>query len=197
MGVPIRRAGAGDRDAVVELLHKAFAPDGVSRWLFPDPGQLERDHGTLMGAFFDMAMDEGGYVDLAEDGSAVAVWQSIPAGDHGDEGDPVGFRASINPDNERIEQIARLTGAAHPKDRAHEYLMVVGVEPDLHGQGLGTDLITAVLARCDRDGLHAYLEASSLRSRSLYERLGFAYLGRTIDLPDGPHMWPMWRDPRS
>ncbi|MYS18858.1 Acetyltransferase (GNAT) family protein [Streptomyces sp. DvalAA-14] len=195
MGVPIRRAGQGDREAAVGLLHKAFARDAVSRWVFPDPDQLERKHGALMAAFLDMALTEG-YVDLAEDGSAVALWTSIPAGDHGD-GDPVGFRASIDPDNERIEQIARLTGAAHPKDRAHEYLMLIGVDPDLQGQGLGGGLIANVLARCDREGRHAYLEASSLRSRALYERLGFTFMGHTIDLPDGPPMYPMWREPRS
>jgi ribosomal protein S18 acetylase RimI-like enzyme len=197
MGVPIRRAGAGDREAAVELLHKAFRPDAVSQWVFPDPDQMERDHGTLMGAFFDMAIHEGGYVDLAEDGSALAVWQSVPAGDHGDEDDPAAFRASIDPDNQRIEQIARITGDAHPTDRPHEYLMLIGVDPDLHGKGLGSDLITHALARCDRDGLHAYLEATSTRSRALYERLGFAFMGTAIDLPDGPHMWPMWREPQS
>ncbi|MFC4035846.1 GNAT family N-acetyltransferase [Streptomyces polygonati] len=195
MGVPIRRGTESDRDMVVGLLHKAFTPDAVSRWIFPDPDHLERRHGVLMAAFHDMALAEG-HVDLTEDGSAVALWTSVPAGDHGD-GDPVGFRVAIDPDNERIEQIARLTNAAHPTDRAHEYLMMIGVEPGLQGKGLGGDLINDALARCDRDGLPAYLEASSLRSRALYERLGFGFMGRTVDLPGGPHMWPMWREPRS
>jgi ribosomal protein S18 acetylase RimI-like enzyme len=195
MGVPIRRAGAGDRDAAVELLHRAFRPDAVSGWIFPDPDYMERKHSTLMAAFLDMALEEG-YVDLVEDGSAVALWTSVPAGDHGDD-DPAGFRASIDPANERIEQIARLTAAAHPKDRPHEYLMLIGVDPDMHGKGLGSDLLTHALVRCDRDGLHAYLEASSLRSRALYERHGFTFMGRAVDLPGGPHMWPMWRQAQS
>lgn len=36
------------------------------------------------------------------------------------------------------------------------------------------------------------MEASSERSRRLYERLGFAFMGTTADLSDGPRMWPMW-----
>lgn len=54
-----------------------------------------------------------------------------------------------------------------------------------------------VLERCDRDGVPAYLEASSARSRRLYERLGFTFMGTTVDLPDGPAMWPMWREPQA
>ncbi|MFE4644295.1 GNAT family N-acetyltransferase, partial [Streptomyces sp. NPDC056730] len=65
------------------------------------------------------------------------------------------------------------------------------------GRGLGRALIEPVLERCDREGLPAYLEASSERSRRLYERLGFTFTGTTVDLPDGPHMWPMWREPRT
>ncbi len=38
--------------------------------------------------------------------------------------------------------------------------------------------MNAVLDRCDREGLPAYLEASSDRSRKLYERLGFELTGR-------------------
>ncbi|MFJ8632616.1 hypothetical protein [Streptomyces sp. NPDC093568] len=43
----------------------------------------------------------------------------------------------------------------------------------------------------------ACLEASSVRSRRLYERLGFEPEGEPIALPDGPRMWPMWREPRG
>ncbi|QYN34952.1 hypothetical protein K1T35_42510 [Pseudonocardia sp. DSM 110487] len=49
------------------------------------------------------------------------------------------------------------------------------------------------LVRADADGLPAYLEATSLRSRSLYERHGFRDAGDPIQLPDGPSLWPMWR----
>lgn len=58
-------------------------------------------------------------------------------------------------------------------------------------------MIRAELERCDREGLPAYLEASSARSRRLYERLGFHFLGRAVALPDGPPMYPMWREPKA
>ena len=206
MGVAIRRAGAEDRDAVAKLLDEAFQQDPVSSWVFPDPEDRRRTHGRLMGAFLDIALAEG-YVDMTEDGSAAALWLSIPAQDGAHDGaddaaaeeadEAAEFRALVDPGNERVEQIARLTGGIHPKDRPHEYLMLIAVSEEVRSQGTGGALIGAVLDRCDREGLHAYLEASSMRSRALYERLGFSFTGSALDLPDGPQMWPMWREPQQ
>jgi GNAT superfamily N-acetyltransferase len=214
MGVAIRRAGADDRDALARLLDEGFHHDPVSSWIFPDVEHRRQRHGLLMGAFLDSALAEG-YVDMAEDGSAVALWMSVPAGGHGGErgsgeggqaadgvveaegqDEPRMVREAVDPGNERVEQIVRILGESHPSDRPHEYLMLITVSPDLRSQGVGAALIRSVLERCDREGLHAYLEASSLRSSHLYERLGFAFTGATVDLPDGPQMWPMWREPR-
>ncbi|MFJ4406612.1 GNAT family N-acetyltransferase [Streptomyces sp. NPDC088910] len=204
MGVAIRRAGADDREVVVGVLDKVFRNDPVSSWVFPDPEHRLRKHASLMGAFADQVLADG-YVDMTEDGKAVALWMSIPATSdapedaqaHADDDDPAAFREAVDPDNERVEQIARILGEGHPTGPAHEYLLLIAVDAELQGQSRGTELISAVLERCDRDGLSAYLEASSERSRGLYERLGFVFTGRTIDLPDGPHMWPMWREPRA
>ncbi|WP_055702916.1 GNAT family N-acetyltransferase [Streptomyces silaceus] len=228
MGVAIRRAGEGDREDVVRLLDEAFMQDPVSSWVLPGEEYRLRTHGALMGAFFDAALDEG-YVDITEDGTAVALWWSVPAGaregtdgpggapdrenaevnavaeaaDGGAGGGgaedaedgPVLLRQAVDPDNERVELIGRLTDAIHPTDRPHQYLHLVAVHPDRQGEGLGTALVGAVLERCDREGLHAYLEASNERSRDLYARLGFSFMGTALDLPDGPRMWPMWREP--
>lgn len=195
MGVVIRRAGESDRADVVRLLDAAFQDDPVSGWVFPGEEYRRRRHGALMNAFLDLALSQG-YVDVADDGSAVALWWSVPAGeDEGGEEGPAQLRAAVDPDNARIEEIGRLTGDAHPTDRPHQYLHMIGVSPERQGEGLGSALIGAVLGRCDREGLHAYLEASNSRSRALYSRLGFRFTGNTIDLPDGPQLWPMWREP--
>ncbi|MFF1693853.1 GNAT family N-acetyltransferase [Streptomyces sp. NPDC058257] len=206
MGIAIRRAGERDRADVVRLLDEAFLNDPVSSWVFPDEGHRRSTHGALMEAFLDLALSQG-FVDITEDGTAVALWWSVPAGEdegegkdesEGEDGEegPAQLREAVDPDNARIEEIGRMTGEAHPTDRAHQYLHMIGVSPERQGEGLGSALIEAVLERCDREGLHAYLEASNSRSRELYRRLGFHFTGNTIDLPDGPHLWPMWREPR-
>ncbi|MFF5495409.1 GNAT family N-acetyltransferase [Streptomyces aquilus] len=200
MGVAIRAAEESDRDLVVRLLDTAFQDDPVSRWIFPEDEYRRTTHHKLMAAFTDIVLADG-RVDLTEDGTACALWLPMPAEEHGEDGGdgddgPAQMRASIDPANERIELVARLTEGVHPVGRAHEYLWMIGVSPDHQGEGLGTALIGSVLDRCDREGLPAYLEASSARSRGLYERLGFTLLDRPLALPDGPQMWPMWREPR-
>lgn len=206
MGVAIRTAGEDDRDTVVRLLDEAFQDDPVSGWVFPGEEYRRRTHHRLMGAFTDIVLADG-WIDLTEDGAACALWLSVPGEeDTPQEPDeepaedaedvPAQVREAVDPDNERVESIARLTEDIHPSGPAHAYLWMIGVTPERQGEGLGTALIASVLDRCDRDGLPAYLEASSERSKGLYERLGFACTGRVLHLPDGPRMWPMWREPR-
>jgi len=204
MGAAIRTAGERDRELVVRLLDEAFQDDPVSGWVFPSEAYRRATHGKLMAVFTDIVLAEG-RVHLTDDGTACALWLSMPADDHDDKGEEIGedadgparLREVVDPGNERVELIGRLTDAVHPTGRAHEYLWMIGVRPDRQGEGLGTALIQRVLDRCDREGLPAYLEASNARSRTLYERLGFVFTGRAVDLPDGPQMWPMWREPQG
>ena len=66
--------------------------------------------------------------------------------------------------------------------------------PSGPGQGIGSALLADGLARCDREGVPAYLEATTLRNRALYERHGFVNTG--IMAPaGGPTLWAMWREP--
>ncbi|MFF7901149.1 GNAT family N-acetyltransferase [Streptomyces sp. NPDC088817] len=200
MGVGIRAAGEGDRELVVRLLDEAFQDDPVSGWVFPEREYRRTTHHRLMAAFTDIVLAEG-RIDVTEDGTACALWLSMPAADGdgpdgaGDSDDAVRLRESVDPANARVEEIARLMAESHPADRAHEYLWMIGVAPAHQGEGLGGALVQHVLDRCDREGLPAYLEASSERSTKLYERLGFTFTDHTLDLPAGPRMWPMWREP--
>ncbi|MET7487423.1 GNAT family N-acetyltransferase [Streptomyces sp. NPDC005538] len=198
MGVAIRAAGEGDRELVVRLLDEAFQDDPVSGWIFPDAEYRRTTHPKLMAAFTDAVLADG-RIDLAEDGAACALWLSVPGEAHPQDGpdEAVQLREAVDPGNERVETIARLMEAGHPADRAHEYLWMIAVRPARQGEGLGAALIRHVLDRCDREGLPAYLEASSERSTKLYQRLGYAFTDRTLDLPDGPRMYPMWREPRT
>ena len=61
---------------------------------------------------------------------------------------------------------------------------------------MGSALMAPVLARCDREGMRAYLDATSQRNRRLYEWHGFA-AEEPFAPPGGPSLWPMWRQPTS
>ncbi|MGI5445448.1 GNAT family N-acetyltransferase [Streptomyces sp. CA-243310] len=197
MVLEIRQADRSDRDAVARLLDEAFREDPVSCWVFPDPEHRAAVHGKFLGVFVDVVLADG-RIDYATDGSAAALWLRIPAGEpEGEDEVPARMRAVADPDNERCELVGRLTGEVHPTSEEHEYLLMIAVAPDRQGEGLGTELMRPVLERCDREGLPAYLEASSERSRGLYERLGWEFTGTAVRLPEGPLMWPMWRKSRG
>jgi GNAT superfamily N-acetyltransferase len=98
--------------------------------------------------------------------------------------------------------VARAVGALdmmekkHPKSPSHYYLLAIGVDPPLQGQGIGTQMATPILERCDREGVPAYLESSKEQNVPLYERWGFKVVEQ-LDLPKGgPTAWRMWRDPQ-
>lgn len=89
------------------------------------------------------------------------------------------------------------SSANHPTHAGHYYLPFIAVRPDRHGTGIGTALLRDRLSILDRQRIPSYLEASSERSARLYERLGFTRLERTTDLPGGPSLYPMWREPAA
>lgn len=170
--------------AAVDVLAAAFADDPLTRWLLP--GDLagaaeEVGYGPLVAA-----SAAHGELALSADGAAVAVW--LPgAAEPADDPPPI-------PDElARLRAFLELTGARHPTGAAHLYLVLLGVQPEAQGRGLGGALLRERLARADAEGLPAYLEATSRRSRALYQRHGFRDHGPPVHLPDGPALWPMWR----
>ena len=82
----------------------------------------------------------------------------------------------------------------HPRER-HWYLQMLGTDPDWQGHGMGSAIMAPVLERCDREGERVYLESSKMRNIPFYERHGFEVTAE-IQVPRGPVVWAMWRDPR-
>jgi GNAT superfamily N-acetyltransferase len=192
----IRDAGTNDREAIAALLHEVFRDDPVSRWVFPDAAHREEAHPRLFGAFLDHGLGHG-TVHVTADGAGAAVWFAVAGGELRG-GDDLGARLEkVDPGNDRLPTLGELTEAAHPVDRDHAYLQAIAVTAARQGRGVGSGLLAPVLEQCDRDGLPAYLEASNDDSRRLYERHGFVTLDPVVSLPDGPPMYPMWREPSA
>ena len=92
---------------------------------------------------------------------------------------------------ERLDAVAAARSALHPIE-PHFYLLILGVATK--GQGVGAELIAPVLRVCDEQGWPAYLESSSPRNVTFYERHGFAALHEIV-VEGGPPLLGMWRPP--
>jgi ribosomal protein S18 acetylase RimI-like enzyme len=87
------------------------------------------------------------------------------------------------------------TEKLHPKE-PHWYLAVIGVEPERQGEGVGGQLLAAVLDRLDATGVPAYLETSTGANVGWYRRHGFDVQQEVQPAPAGPPVWTMWREPK-
>jgi ribosomal protein S18 acetylase RimI-like enzyme len=193
----IRRASTDEAGTLSEILAQAFANDPACQWGWPD-ATLRPAVSRAFFRVFAGSVLENGEAFLDDSGQGAALWLPFdPSDDHVDEAFVGALVEACHPFEERLGIIDELMTAAHPKHSVHAYLPFIGVTPTGQGNGIGSQLLDSRLREIDRAGLPAYLEATTFDSVRLYERHGFRRLEHTIDLPDGPSMYPMWREPRS
>jgi len=82
----------------------------------------------------------------------------------------------------------------HPK-KPHWYLQVIGTDPPKQGRGFAGIAMRQQLAVADASRIPCYLESSKPTNIPVYRAFGFEVTGE-IQIPNGPTLWPMWRDPR-
>lgn len=188
-------------ETAAAALTRAFANDPMFNWMFPDAGERSRALAALNRVPLAYALRYGRAVQ-AHDGRAVAIWirpgQPISVTGmirSGMLGMPfrLGFRAFG-----QFAQSNEAMGKLHKQyvPEPHWYLMIVGVDPDLQGRGLGSALIAEGLAPADDQQRVAYLETSDPRNVPFYRRFGFEVLESVPLGKDAPPGWAMRRDPR-
>jgi ribosomal protein S18 acetylase RimI-like enzyme len=191
----MRPATAEDVERLKTVLAEAFYDDPVFGWLMPEDDKRRARLRRYFG------------VDLRH--------YSLPRGRVWTTGDLVGAALTLPPGKWRVPPLATLLqgsafgvrmpraarmGAAmewrHARELhgPHYYVRDIGVHPDMQGQGLGSVLMRPTLDRCDREGVRAYIEASSERSAALYERLGFRHV-KELRVGGSPPLWLMIRPP--
>jgi GNAT superfamily N-acetyltransferase len=191
----IRKASAADVPAITRALARAFHDDPVVKWVFQDerigPRYAER---FFRGRAKLLLPQEEIYT---VDGAAAAAMWARP-----DEWrDPpltairelAGLVPGIRWRAPRALRGLIAIESRHPKP-PHWYLAVLGTDPDRQGEGIGTALMQPVLEECDLHEIPAYLETGTERNVAFYIRHGFEVTDE-VQLPKGPRVWLMWRDP--
>jgi ribosomal protein S18 acetylase RimI-like enzyme len=193
----VRHAGRGDRDALAAVLARAFHDDPVMSWFFPD---IDR-RAARNRRFFTMRLRQllpHGETYTVDGELGAALWATPERWRLGAiESARMGL-ALLPALGRRAALVARgveMIEHAHPRT-PHYYLAVLGTDPMAQGRGVGSALLRPVLEACDRDEVPAFLESSKGRNIDFYARHGFRVV-EEVRMPDGPPVWPMWRDPRA
>ena len=200
MPIDVRPARRSDVPALARALGRAFYDDPVMTWLQPDAGRraaalagffgaMTRHH-FLAGAGAEVATTESGI-------GAAALWDPPGRWHHSSREQVAMLPAVIRAFRGHLGAGRALTEAmqaVHPEE-PHWYLAIIGSDPTVRGSGCGHALMRSRLDRCDAEHAPAYLESSNFDNIAYYNRFGFEVTGEIV-MPDGPTLWPMWRQPR-
>ena len=192
----MRKAEPADFPQLVRTFASAFVDDPAWSWLLPYADREQRQR-RFLEVELNHLVPERRQIWTTDDCSAMASW-----GPPGLWSVPVPTVLRFAPQMLRVfgrrlpVGLRYLMTVEHKHPRTeHWYLEILATEPRSQGQGLGSALLRPMLALCDRDGMGAYLESSSDRSRALYERHGFTVV-ETFGMPGGgPDIHRMWREP--
>ena len=180
----ITPASLSELDESVGCLIPAFAQDPITGFLLqPGLGYRER-----LAQFFSLLMRArlalGMPVIVARDasgirGAAMGYATAHPpwADDLADEW--TRFEGAIPGMAERMAIYDEISARGKPP-APHYYLGVIGVDPDLHGRGVGTQLLRSFCGLSASDPLSSgvYLETAEESNVGFYERAGFSETAR-------------------
>ena len=181
------------RSQAISVLVLAFSRDPVMRWLYREPKAYLEHFPGFARAFGGPAF-ENDTAWLSDDLGGAALW--FPSGVHPNV-EAIGEHLAGTVDQARQPALRELLGEmeVHHPEEPHWYLSIIGVDAAHQGKGLGAKLLQGALARCDEEGLIAYLESSNPAHISLYERHGFSVIAE-IRCGDAPPVFPMLRPAR-
>ncbi len=192
----VERATMADAHRLGRLIADAFADLEQNLWLVPD---LEaRRH--VFPAYFTLQVELGvhaGQVHTTPQRDAVAVWLPVEGSVPTLPDYEARLQRLAGPWVDRFRSFENVLGAHHPVHVRHEFLAFLAVHPSRQRWGLGTRLMEHHHRTLDARNLPAYLEAASWHSYDFYRLNGWRDRGDPFLIaPDGPAMYPMWRNPR-
>jgi ribosomal protein S18 acetylase RimI-like enzyme len=198
MDLLIRLKPPEELERAARLLERAFADDPLMLYVLPNAKEREKrarwyydanvKHAALFGEVWATPEFEG-----------VATWLSPSKESHWSFNklrqsgmwriaEKLGVRAS--------QRFMRSMNFDIPhEDELYWYLLLIGVEPEKHGQGIGSKLMTPMLARADSERSAIRLETNDERNLPFYRKHGFELIFEG-HVPNGPGLWALRRGPQ-
>jgi len=201
-GSSVRPLREDELQPAVEMLARAFADDPLTRLLSPDPARRQSKARWYFSAVARYAFAFGEVWTVGEiDG--VAIWWApeyvLPSSARAsyagfDEGPAVlgvdVWEASL--------EVGWMVGDVHQQaiSEPHWYLNILGVRPERQRSGLGSQLLTSMLERLDRERMPVYLDTGTPENVAFYERRGFSLAAEAEDPEHDIHVYGLRHDPR-
>lgn len=195
-GASVRLATAADAGPLSATLARAFADDPLTSHLLPNVATRSAKLPRMFRLLFKLGLPyHACYVTSGYE--AATLWRP-PNGWHVHLRDYVlnapelfgifgGNVFGVMSTMDRVEKV-------HPQ-KPHWYLQTIGTDPAKQGKGFGSLIMRDQLARADAARMPCYLESSKDTNIPIYQSFGFVVTGE-IRIPNGPTLWPMWRDAR-
>lgn len=183
------------------ILSRAFFNDPFYVWIMPDENKRIQQLEWWMSILLKYTLLYG-EIHFTEDRKAVAMWLGP---DRPIVNDfkifsmglilypiKIGFRNFM-----RALDISGQWDKEHKKmNRRHYYLMVIAVEPELQGKGIGSRLMEVGLKKADNDGLECFLETVTPEDVQFYRKHNFNVIfNKGFGLKD--QYWIMTRKPSA
>ena len=195
--VEARAATWADADQLAATLGRAFHDDPLMCFLMPDEPGRPQKMARLFKLLFKLGLPHG-CCDVTTGCEAAALWRPpgawhIPFHQYITNGaDFVGLFGLSG--GLRVMNIMDVVEKRHAHE-PHYYLQAIGTDTLKQGKGYGGVVIRRHLAVADAARMPCYLESSKEANIAIYKSFGFEVTGE-IKIPDGPTLWPMWRDAR-
>jgi GNAT superfamily N-acetyltransferase len=173
--LPVREGSPTDLPGIATLLAAAFQDEPVMSFIFPDPAVRRRRLPDFFSVIYKTDYAHGASY-VTTNGEAATIWRA-PGHGHLSFGEMLRqawpWVAASRTALGRALIYSFASDANHPKE-PHWYLHFVGCLPIAQGKGFGGAAIRAGLARCDAEGIPAYLETATESNLAFYRALGFA-----------------------
>lgn len=201
-GVQLTKLEPAGLAAAAEVQSRAFYDDPAFEFTFPDEEMRRERLPWLMKAGLAYGI-RFGHVDTTT-GAMLghAVWLPPRATSVTlEQLNTVGFADAPAQMGEqalaRFGAFMAVASASHERlvPEPHWFLMILGVDPPLQGQGIGSALIQPMLTRADAESLRCYLETTKVRNVDFYRNHGFQVRDEA-DVEGELHVWMMVREPR-
>lgn len=213
MNAPLRIAklSRADKAPFVALMSQAFSQDPLFLHLFGDPGHNPKASRGMSG-FISFLFDKSRLLHeeiwgIAENGTLLGAYivEKPHAGKLRTLGGGLLLLGRLLPllsvmsgkTLSHLNDYMRVTRSASPPWK-HHYLIMIGVNPEYQGRGIGKALLNHVLheANRDRSSQGVALDTENPENVSLYRKFGFT-LGNTTEINQLPVYCMFWQKDTS